>query len=138
MSAACVPLGSVEDTKKFVQAFGTQATFTVRFVSQDKKHGERFQSMSAEDLSNKLPNLMRRSYEERKHFFVRPHGSNIVLLDADDNVPPDGHAECMALTPVAVVATSGLQSPNRQYWCVIEHTGLRGARARLSRKPSRS
>ena len=46
-ASACVLVaGQVEDAKRFVQAFGTQAIFTVRFVSQDKKHGERFRSMS--------------------------------------------------------------------------------------------
>ena len=121
---------SLEDAQRFVGAFAAEGKFTVRFITQDRKHGEKFQAMTAEELSKKLPDLPRKSHEEQKHLFVRLHGSNIVLLDADDDVPPDGHAECLAMAPVAVVATSSLQSPNRQYWYVIEKTGLRGSEGR--------
>ena len=42
----------VGDALQFARAFGQQASFTVRFVSQDKKNGEKLRSMSAEELTS--------------------------------------------------------------------------------------
>ena len=48
----------LEDASKFVRAFGDHATFTVRFISQDKKSGEKLQCMNTEDLVGQLPALL--------------------------------------------------------------------------------
>ena len=106
----------VEEARQFVRAFGPTALFTVRFVSKDKKAGEKLQTMSTDDFVKQLPELIRKSHTEQKHLFVRPHGSNIVMLDADDDVSPDGHAEYLAMALLAVVATSGFAWENRQHW----------------------
>ena len=63
----------VGDALQFARAFGQQASFTVRFVSQDKKNGEKLRSMSAEELTSQAPDLIRKSHEEKKHLFLRPH-----------------------------------------------------------------
>ena len=63
---------SLEDAQRFVGAFAAEGMFTVRFINQDKKQGEKFQAMTAEELSKQLPDLLRKSHEEQKHLFVRP------------------------------------------------------------------
>eukprot|EP00959_Pyramimonas_sp_CCMP1952_P375191 7857772-Pyramimonas_sp.AAC.1 len=52
------------------------------------------------------------------------------MLDADVSVLPDGHAECSAMAPVVVVATSGWECSNRQYWHAMDPVGLRGGEGR--------
>ena len=78
--------GQVEEARQFVRAFGPTAMFTVRFVSKDKKHGEKFQSMASADFMKQIDQLVLKSHTEQKHLFVCHHGSNIVMLDADDEV----------------------------------------------------
>ncbi|CAK0794995.1 unnamed protein product, partial [Prorocentrum cordatum] len=122
--AAGVSIGlldrAIADARHFVGALEPQATFTVRFVSQDKKTGHKLQ----------LPGLTHRSHAGVLHLFVRPHGGNIIMLDADVSVLPDGHAECLAMAPVVVVATSGWECSNRQHWHAMDPAGLRGGEGR--------
>ncbi|CAK0889204.1 unnamed protein product [Prorocentrum cordatum] len=110
LMAAGVSIGlldrAIADARHFVGAFGPQATFT------------------------QLPGLIHRSHAEVLHLFVRPHGGNIIMLDADVSVLPDGHAECLAMAPVVVVATSGWECSNRQYWYAMDPAGLRGGEGR--------
>ncbi|CAK0837823.1 unnamed protein product [Prorocentrum cordatum] len=103
---------AVDGARRFVGAFGPQSSFTLRFLTQQ------------------LPGPIRKSHGETPHLFVRPHGGNIIMLDADVDVLPDGHAECLAMAPVVVVATSGWECPNRQHWYVMDPTGLRGGEGR--------